>query len=508
MKEFHRVGLATRAFVLVASGILAVWSGDQGGLVQWLALFVLAGVISALDYLGDVPMMALIFSEGVGASLILTGSAHANVAGLPYLVIPLFLGGLSAQFRGVAWGFSAELIAALFYLAANGAPSASALQGVLTWIIAGVGLGILGAVFHNRMANPRDDESYRNAIALISQLDAISGKLSVGLDPVELAESMIAEADVHLPVRHAAVFTRTPQGSIAPLRYSTFTAPGVFLGLDRFVEDCLRSDRPLTREDKVGIPVVPRGAREAAPVGVLVVDLAQPADQRTAQRLQDSLSDLALQLQAALLFDNVRRVATSEERNRLAREVHDGVAQDVASLGYLVDALLVSADDPYQLEQLQTLRTEVTRVVAELRASVYDLRNEMRAGQGLGQGVSAFARQIGSRSDLTVHVRLDEVATRLRPEIEAELLRIAQEAMNNARKHSGGQNLWVNCTVRPPYAELEVIDDGNGLGEAREDSHGLRIMRERADSIGARLRVQTLHEPHQGTRLHVQLGKK
>ena len=153
------------------------------------------------------------------------------------------------------------------------------------------------------------------------------------------------------------------------------------------------------------------------------------------------------------------------------------------------------------------LRCDVPRVCAELRASVYALRNEMRAGQGLGPGVSAFPRQIVSRSDLTVHVRLDEGATRLRPDIEAELLRIAQEAMNNARKHSGGQNLWVNCTVRPPYAEIEVVDDGAGLQRARHDSHGLRIMRERAESIGAELHVQTLRGAGEhGTRLRVQLG--
>ena len=199
-------------------------------------------------------------------------------------------------------------------------------------------------------------------------------------------------------------------------------------------------------------------------------------------------------------------LAVLEERNRLAREVHDGVAQDVASLGYLVDGIADLATDDAQRDAVAGLRAEVTRVVAELRASVYDLRNEMRAGEGLGQGVSSFARKVGSRSDLTVHVSLDEGATRLRPEIEAELLRIAQEAMNNARKHSGGRNLWVTCTVRPPHAEIEVLDDGHGLQHARPDSHGMRIMRERAESIGATLDVESLGGAPHGTRLRVRLG--
>ena len=83
-----------------------------------------------------------------------------------------------------------------------------------------------------------------------------------------------------------------------------------------------------------------------------------------------TIAESALRLQAALLFDNVRAHATSEERNRLAREVHDGVAQDVASLGYMVDGLAAGALTPEQREDLVQLRTEVTRVVAELRASL------------------------------------------------------------------------------------------------------------------------------------------
>ena len=56
----------------------------------------------------------------------------------------------------------------------------------------------------------------------------------------------------------------------------------------------------------------------------------------------------------------------------------------------------------------------------------------------------------------------------------------------------GGHNLWVSCTVRPPFAEIEVVDDGAGMQRARHDSHGLRIMRERAENIGAQLDVETL----------------
>ncbi|RLV49147.1 hypothetical protein D9V37_11335 [Nocardioides mangrovicus] len=467
-------------------------------------MIALAAVLSVATLIGRVSedLLAILEGGAVAGIGVLTQPAGTTV--LPYLVVPMLVGATAARMPGLVRVLVAEaLVAAVAWWPVNGRPTLSQTRPLLLWLGAALLVGLVVVLLQRRLESRSDTGSYRDAIALIEQLDALSGRLSGGLDPVALAEELMAEADLFVTVQQAAVFTRTPVGTVAPLRYSTFSAPQAFVGLDDFVENCWRSDRPLIRENVAGVPVR-TGTRT---VGVLTLDLPRPADHRSLLRLQEALGGLALQLHAALLFDSVRAHATSEERNRLAREVHDGVAQDVASLGYMVDGLSAAATTDDQREQLVALRREVTRVVAELRASVYDLRNEMRAGQGLGQGVSAFARQIGSRSDLTVHVRLDEGATRLRPHVEAELLRIAQEAMNNARKHSGGSNLWVSCTVRPPYAEIEVIDDGVGLQPGRHDSHGLRIMRERAEGIGARLEVANRTGDTSGTQLRVRLGR-
>jgi signal transduction histidine kinase len=244
---------------------------------------------------------------------------------------------------------------------------------------------------------------------------------------------------------------------------------------------------------------------ETERVAVVLAECATQPERRSIDRTMEQLEPQAVRLNAALLFTSVRESATSEERLRIAREVHDGVAQDVASLGYLIDSIGVSATDPAQVEDVARLRKEVSRVVAELRNSVFDLRNEVGATQGLGQSLASFARHIGSHSDLTVHVTLDESTVRLRPRVEAELLRMAQEAINNARRHSGGQNLWVDCRVQPPLAEIRIIDDGQGLGPGREDSHGLKIMRERADRIGADLEVESPAMDGRGTCVSIRL---
>ena len=178
--------------------------------------------------------------------------------------------------------------------------------------------------------------------------------------------------------------------------------------------------------------------------------------------LMREVDEHSLRLDTALVFDEIRTMATADERQRLAREIHDGVAQEVASLGYVVDDLASTTREPEVAEGLRDLRGELSRVVAELRLSIFDLRSDVSATNGLGSALSDYVRQVGAKSDLTVHLTLDEAATRLSPAVEAELLRIAQEAITNARKHASAENLWVDCWTSPPQASLTVRDDGRG----------------------------------------------
>jgi signal transduction histidine kinase len=256
------------------------------------------------------------------------------------------------------------------------------------------------------------------------------------------------------------------------------------------------------REQHVAIPLM----ADEEMIAVLVLDTLQPMEFSAALDLRKRLTRHAVPLQAALLFGRVRDNATSQERHRIAREVHDGVAQDVASLGYLVDNLAATATQPQQQQQIAHLRGEVTRVVTGLRHSIFDLRHEIAAGAGLGESLSAYANEVGATSPMTVHVTLDEEGQRLPGDVEHELLRIGKEAMANARKHSGAANLWLRCTVRSPQAEIEVGDDGTHRHRPRTDSQGLKIMRERSESIGAELVVEEPTPDRAGTRVLVRMG--
>lgn len=501
MSPLTRVSLAVRAFSVAAVISVAALLGTDV-LRGALLVLVAAAWAQLFSSTGRIPEAWVVVVEGGAVGAMAAATWPHEDAVTPYLLVPALIGGVAAGIGGVVRVLSVEALvtSSAWWLLVNHVNRVT-VASVLTWLLAGLGLGFLGAAFRKNLVDSGTDASYRDALNLIKRLHALSGRLTAGLDTVSLTEQVMELANRRLNVVQSVVMVRSEAGALSPLRFSDGASTESLLRDIEWADRTWLTCKPAIRDHRVALPLCCDGNA----VALLLADCLNAPDDRAIESLAAELGPRAVQLNAALLFGDVRDAATSEERQRLAREVHDGVAQDVASLGYLVDNLAVSASDPEQRGQLELLRREVTRVVGELRHSVFDLRNEVASGQGLGQSISSFARHIGSHSDLTVHVTLDEAPTRLRPEVESELLRIAQEAINNARKHSQGENLWVTCTVRPPAASIEVRDDGAGLGQGRDDSHGLRIMRERADRIGADLTVDTPADGRRGTRVVVQL---
>lgn len=499
MNDVLRVALAARVFtVAVICSTAAVGDADMRGVWFVLAIATFAEAVSATRLLPEGPIAVI---EGALTALAATASFPQTEAALPYLATPALIAGIYGGARWVGLVLAAEaaaLVALTLWLPDNYDSDLTA--GAVTWLATGIGLGMLGTFTRRNIIRSGADATYRSALELIRQLHALSGRLTSGLDPVDLADQALTDLREEIVVRRAVVAVRSNGGAFTPLRYSD-GVPFSLDDADDLLYRCWQTRRPVLSTARIALPLVTETER----VAIILADCTAEPDKRSVSRTMERLDAQAVRLNAALLFNSVRESATSEERMRLAREVHDGVAQDVASLGYLIDNIAVTASDPQQIADVTRLRKEVSRVVAELRNSVFDLRNEVGATQGLGQSLASFARHIGSHSDLTIHVTLDESTVRLRPRVEAELLRIAQEAINNARRHSGGQNLWVNCRIQPPHAEITVVDDGLGLGTGREDSHGLKIMRERAERIGASLAVESPARDNTGTRVCVRL---
>jgi signal transduction histidine kinase len=339
--------------------------------------------------------------------------------------------------------------------------------------------------------------AYRDAQALIRELITLSGKLSSGLDPVALGGQIASAVRDELPV--AALTVHIPRGDVlTPLvgDYGIATPEGA-VG-EELAQYSLITGNVRVAGHSFAFPLNSGGGVAAVVSGVLSPGLDPQALDlpRRLSALDRTLSPATVRLDTAVLFLAFRDSATVEERRRLAREMHDGVAQEMASLGYFVDTLLdQEPEDSARARQLRVLRDRLTMVVGEVRRSVQTLRTEIGESDSLGTAIGALARHLSASSGIPIHLTLDEKTTRLRREVESELLRITQEAMTNAVRHSGATSISVRCSVAPPSAEIVVSDNGRGLGTGRDDSHGLEIMRERAALVSGDLTV-TDKTPH------------
>jgi signal transduction histidine kinase len=442
-------------------------------------------------------------------------SGNADSPLFPYLVAPAFAGGLIAGWASAVVPTGLAAIALLVAGRLGHGGDALARQSAL-WVVLALAAGLAGTWIRSLLTPSggaeQQDTSYAAAYRLLAQLRPVARQLSVGLDPGTIAEGLLESLRDACEFDRGAVYVRTGGGRLIGLAAS---------GMDRsdwdvditgdgpFAEAWLAQRSQRVNRQLSGRPgssvVVPLviGLRTFGMVGLETnhrgfanLDLAN---------VEKVAEEAALRLETAMLFDEVRGVATAEERRRVAREIHDGIAQELSYLGYFVDGLAAEARGNEALaEQLQDLRKEITRIISELRLSIFDLRSEVDVHGGLGAALSDYVRSVGRQSGLTVHLSLAEAANRLPAETEAELLRIAQEAITNARKHASAENLWVTLEVDPPGALLRVEDDGRGLGQARDDSYGLQIMRERA----RRLRTTVLVAPREpnGTLVEVSLA--
>jgi len=242
-------------------------------------------------------------------------------------------------------------------------------------------------------------------------------------------------------------------------------------------------------------------------VGMLAVETQASAVLGTREvALMTGLAEqAALAIDNAQWFGRLRTLGAEEERTRIARDLHDRVAQSLAYLAFELDRITaVAATQPVHRE-LETLRHDVRQVVTEVRDTLYDLRTNVTENQDLVDTLEGFLERVRTRSGL--EIRFEHHVTRRLPlPLEREFWRIAQEAVTNAEHHAKAQHLVVVWEAHGGQARLHVIDDGRGFpvgSTGRMDSYGLLGMRERADAIGATLEIESA--PGQGTAVHCRL---
>jgi signal transduction histidine kinase len=202
--------------------------------------------------------------------------------------------------------------------------------------------------------------------------------------------------------------------------------------------------------------------------------------------------------------------AVLDERARLSRELHDGLAQLVAFLLVRIDTvegLLATNRANEAMTELERMRSVTDDLYQDVRESISELRTRV-SERGLPATIREYVDAYEDRHGLTVHLQGEDVAATVSALIAFQLLRIIQEALANVRKHAHAQNAWISFRVHDPVTlEMVVSDDGRGFqleavsADTARKSFGLASMRERAESLGGELKLES--RPGAGTRVVV-----
>lgn len=227
-------------------------------------------------------------------------------------------------------------------------------------------------------------------------------------------------------------------------------------------------------------------------------------------RLLHTVGDLlSIAVERARLFARSSEFGAVEERNRLAREIHDTLAQGLAGIALQLetaDALLASRGESTDLRRALEKAIRLTREnLEEARRSVMDLRAAPLEGSTLSQALEALAEEFREKYQLNVTFESSGGARPMPVRIEAGLYRIAQEALTNVAQHAHAEKAYLKLLIFPEKAQLFVIDDGDGFEPQAmpADRFGLVGLNERAKLMGGKLNIHS--EPGTGTEVSVEI---
>jgi len=357
----------------------------------------------------------------------------------------------------------------------------------------------------------RQREARRREVAegLSSVLTALNAALPLG----EVL-ALVTQQAAHLLSAEAALIVGLPTGAAGPVVLAAHGLAPERAWAALPLEVVARPDLARLAQPKVlGAGVLAEGEARARLQTVLAAPLpvheaeggALLVGYRRAQAVADEALGLAGELaaQAALALDNAwlrqraAQQAVSHERGRLMRELHDSVNQALFSAGLIADALPgLWAQHPAEAEQgVAQLRTLCRTALSEMRTLLLALRPDEAPATAPDASLGALLRRrveaANAQPPPEVTLQLEGEAD-LPPEVAHGLYRVASEALHNASKHAAAQRVLLRGTLGAEGVTLTVSDDGVGFApDVAPRGLGLRIMRERAEALGARLTVQS-----------------
>ena len=255
-------------------------------------------------------------------------------------------------------------------------------------------------------------------------------------------------------------------------------------------------------------------ANHADEIGQLATAFNEMGQRIQSEEAENRVLSEGLRREAARRSELLKRLiaAQEDERKRVARDLHDGLGQDLAGLALRLEAIDKQAiHQPEQTRaQLQQARALIAEATEQAYAMILSLRPSALDDLGLAPALRAHAER--ALKDTGVHFELEsrDLTHRLPPEIETALFRTFQEALTNATRHAGARKVCVSLAVRDGSFEGEIADDGQGFDLREVQANGLgprglglRGMEERVAQCGGTFDI--LSQPGAGTRIRIRI---
>jgi signal transduction histidine kinase len=236
--------------------------------------------------------------------------------------------------------------------------------------------------------------------------------------------------------------------------------------------------------------------------GTLLVSRVAGAPAFTDEDLR-SLELFAAQASVALEHARIRselqRLAVVEDRERIARELHDGIVQALFAVGLgLLSVEPLAAEEPVR-GRLREAVDSIDKVIADLRRYIFGLKPHAVGTESVAHAMSTLVDEFRARTGIVTAVEIDHRLDYAGGDISTEVVQVAREALSNVARHAGATTCRVSLRYEAPLALLEIDDDGRGFDTAAISGHGygLSNLRERAAMVGGSIEISS--QPGQGT---------
>ena len=266
-----------------------------------------------------------------------------------------------------------------------------------------------------------------------------------------------------------------------------------------------RAHQPVIRAANIGPAIfVPLRVRGRA-TGTLMVGNTRGGRQfedRMVRLVQTFADQASVAIEYGRAQADQRRLEVMEDRERIAKELHDGIIQSLFAVGMRLQSTALMSGSPDVAARVENAVGELDKVVRDLRNYIFGLRPGILADRQLDQALRLLGQEVQERSSVQVDVNVDgDTAAAISP-ISHEIVQLTREALSNVVRHASAQHALVSLSRQNSSAVLTIEDDGSGFNtRSISAGNGLRNMRGRAAALGGKLLVTS--KRGQGTRLRL-----